>query len=432
MEPFTVGVIGSVVLLVLLILGVHVGIALGTVGFVGLSILMGPGSAIAYTASAIFYVITNYMFIVLPLFIIMGFLASQGGVARETYDSLEKWIGNVRGGSGIATVWACAVFGLFTGSAMVAAATFTRVSAPELRRMGYEKSFTYGLIASSSTIAMLIPPSALAVIYGLISGDSISKLLLGGIGPGLTITVIYTMGIFLLLKINPSLAGTPKATVATLKEKFLALPYMWPVAVIAAILIGGIYGGVFTTIEAGAAGAAAILLIGVILRRIRWSDVKRSAVDTVEVCAMVFLIFACARVFSRFLTIAGISSWILNFTFDLNLSPLAFTIAVTVVFIILGFFLDSVSMLTLVLPLVIPVVKALGIDPIWFAMVQLVAIHVGMITPPFGICVYVTLGAAEKDVSLEDIFRGVLPFVLFMAISLVLIIIFPQLCTWAY
>ena len=430
MDAFAVGIVGVIILLILLVTGVHIGIALGMVGLAGIAVLTSPVTAISTAVTTIFYFVTEYTFILLPFFILMGLIAAQGGIAREIYDGLDKWVSNIRGGAGIATVGACAAFGLCTGSSVVAAATFTRVSAPPLRKMGYEKKFVYGIITSSAAIAMLIPPSGLAVIYGLLSGESVGKLLIAGIGPGVLMTVIFGLGLLVTIRLKPHLVGSSKLVNVTWKERVLALPQMWPVAVIGGVVIGGIFLGVFTVVEAGAVAAFVILLIGLVSRRLSWGDAKAGFLEAVSTSVMIFFIFASARVFSRFLALSGISSSIAKTIIDFDLSPLIFVISISVVFLMLGCFLDSISMLCIMIPLVSPVVEGMAIDPIWFAMVVIMAIEVGLITPPVGLNVFVTKGVAEADVSLEDIFSGVLPFFFLMLLTLVLVIAFPVFSTW--
>lgn len=430
MEATLVGIVGIVSLLVLLIMGVHVGIALGLVGFIGLAALTSLGTATTIASTSAFYFVTNYSLIVLPLYISMGLLASQAGIARDAYRALDKWIGHIRGGTGLATIGGCAAFGTCTGSAMVAAATFARVSAPSLRELGYDKRFTYGLIASSGAIAMLIPPSALAVVYGVLAEVSIGRLMLAGIGPGILMTAIFSLGILLIVRIRPQLIGVRQASTVSWRERVLAIPAMWPIGLVAAVIIGGMYTGLFTIVQAGAVGAFAIALVGLVPGKLSGVDIKRATVESVQVTAMVYLLFFSARIFSRFLVLSGITPMLINTIIGLNLSPIAFVIAIAILFVVLGALLDSISMIAIVIPTILPVIGILAIDPIWFAMVVLVAIHVGLITPPVGLNVFATKGAAEADVSLEDIFRGVLPFLLLMAITLVLVIAFPQISNW--
>ena len=430
MENSLVGAIGGIVFLILVILGVHIGIALGVVGLVGIAVLTSPATAVSSAVTTVFYFVTEYTFILLPFFILMGIVAGQGGISRDLYSGLDKWIGNVRGGAAIATVFACALFGLCTGSAMVAAVTFTRVSAPSLRELGYDKRFVYGLIASSGAIAMLIPPSALAVIYGLLSGESVGKLLIGGIGPGVLMTLLFTLGVVGMIWMKPSLAGPGRSCAVTFKERVIALYQMWPVAVIGGVVIGGIYLGVFTVVEAGAVASFAILVIGFSSGHLSWKDAKAGVLESVNISVMVFFIFASARLFSRFLALSGVSAYMANTIIGFGLSPIGFVIGISIIFIILGCFLDSVSMLCIMVPLLLPVVKEMKIDPIWFAMVVIVAIHIGLITPPVGLNVFATKGVAESDVSLEDIFAGVLPFFFLMVATLALVIAFPAISSW--
>ncbi len=430
MEPFVIGIIGIALLVLLLACGVHIALALGAVGLFGSIFLVGFDASAWMGTKVVYGIVANRAFIVLPLFIFMGLMAGAAGMSRALYQSLALWVGRLRGGLGIATIGSCAGFGVCTGSSLVTAAVFAKVSAPEMRRQGYDKKAAYGICASGGAIGMLIPPSILLVIYGIISQLSVGKLLIAGLAPGIILTLTFSMGIVAMSSISPASYGRAYVTKATWRERFSSLKSMWSIVVVAAIVIGGLFSGIFNPTEAGAFGALAILIIAMFTTGSeRWKTLSSGILESISITAMIFFILVGAGIFARFLALSGISTWMLGLVIDAGLSNITFVIAMAAVYLIMGCFLDSISMLSITLPVIIPVVGALGIDPIWFAMVTVLAIEVGLITPPVGLNVYATKGVAESDVSLEDVFRGVLPFFLMMLVSLAIIIAFPWLST---
>jgi tripartite ATP-independent transporter DctM subunit len=429
MDPFLTGILGVLVLFFMLAVGVHIGVALGVVGVLGMLVIIGLEAGVTLLATTSFHFATNPEFIVMPLFILMGLLAMMGGISEATYSALSKWIGKLRGGLGIATVGACTAFGTVSGSALVTATVFARVSCPEMRRQGYSKGLAYGIVSSAGAIGMLIPPSLLAVVYGLLTLESIGDLLIAGIAPGVLLAVVFTGGILVMAYTNPTLAP-PVTFDITWGQRLSSLKDFWPIGIAGLVVIGGIYSGFFTPSEAGAFGALAILLIAIFWGGMRWPQLRMALNETVSITAMIFLILIAAKVFSRFMMLSGVAPKLVNTILDLGLGPLGLVITMAILYLILGAFLDSISMLSITIPVIYPAVQALGIDPMWFAMVVILAIHVGLITPPVGLNVYAVKGVAEPDVSLEDIFRGTIPFFFMMLLALAIIIAFPILSTW--
>lgn len=429
MEPFTIGILGLVVLLVLISLGVHVAIALLVVGFFGTTILAGVAPALTQVAGNAFYYVASETFVVIPLFILMGMLATSTGFSSDAYRGLNTWFGRLRGGLGIATVGGCTIFGTVCGSSLVTAAVFARLSAPEMRRQGYEKKFAYAISSSAGTIGMLIPPSILMVIYGILTQESVGKLLIGGIAPGLLLFIIFSFGIVIMTRLNPSLAPQPAAGVkVTWRQRFAALGLMWPAVLTFGIIVGGISFGVFTPSEAGAVASFVFLVIFFAYRR-PFQELKTALMDTISTTGMLFLLLVGAMIFGRFLVLSGIATALAGLVVGSGFPPVVVVIMSVFVYILLGCFLDSISMLSITIPAMYPAIMAMGIDPIWYAMVVITAIHIGTITPPVGVNVYAVKGVAEADVSLEDLFRGVLPFLLMMVIAVVILIAFPALST---
>jgi tripartite ATP-independent transporter DctM subunit len=428
-DPFLIGIIGILALFLFLAAGVHIGVALGVVGVLGTMATIGLTGSVSLLATTSFHFAINPEFVVMPLFILMGLLAMMGGISEATYSALGKWVGTIRGGLGIATVGACTAFGTVSGSALVTASVFARVSCPEMRRHGYSKGLAYGIVSSAGAIGMLIPPSLLAVVYGLLTLESIGDLLIAGIAPGMLLAFVFTGGILVIAYFNPTAAPAAPYKI-TWRDRLVSLKDFWPIMLSGAVVIGGIYGGVFTPTEAGAFGALTILLIAVFWGGMHWPQLRTALNETVSITAMIFLILIAAKVFSRFMILSGVAPRMVNAILDIGLTPIGLVIALAILYIILGAFLDSISMLSITIPVFYPAVQAMGIDPMWFAMVVILAIHVGLITPPVGLNVYAVKGVAEPDVTLEDIFRGTMPFFIMMLLALAIIIAFPILSTW--
>lgn len=430
MDPLTVGVLGIVCLLVFLALGVHIGVALGFVGFLGSSLIVGVDASMWGSVNAMYHKLASFELITVPLFVLMGYLASAGDLSTNIFRTLRQWIGKVRGGLGIATVCSCTIFGTICGSSLVTASVFAMVAAPQMRLQGYDKRLAYGICASSGLIGMLIPPSILMVVYGYLSGLSVGKLLIGGITPGLLLTVLYSATILTLVRVRPHLVGSVPLPDATLREKLLDLLKLWPIMVVAAVIFVGIFGGVFNPTEAAAVATFVILLLLFYLKRrqswtLLWSSIK----DTGRTSAMIFLIMGSASIFSQFLVLSGVTESVAQYVIGMGLSKWTFVIFVSIIYLIMGCFLDSISMLSITIPLFNPVLPKMGIDPFWYAMIVIMAIEIGMITPPVGLCVYGAKAVAESDVSLEDVFAGMMPFFWASLVSLVIIIAFPRLTT---
>ena len=431
MSSFVIGLFGIGGLAVLLVLGVHIGVALGFIGLLGTWAIVGFEPALWGAVNVFYDQVASFSLITVPLFIAMGYLASAGKLSSNIFSSLNQWIGKVRGGIGIATVGSCTLFGTICGSSLVTSSVFSIIAAPEMRRQGYDKSLSYGICASSGLIGMLIPPSILMVVYGVLSGDSVGKLLVAGITPGIVLGILYSFVIILLPLFRPGLIEKPGNQAITILAKIKNLVHLWPVAVVVLIIFGGIFGGVFTPTEAGAIATFVVLLLLILLeKKNSIHPILQALADTARTSAMIFLIFGGAAVFSQFLVLTGIASRTAEFIIGMGLSRISFLLVVSVFYILLGCVLDSISMLSITIPLLHPVLGSMGIDPIWYAVVVVVAIEIGMITPPVGLCVYGAKAVAEADVSLEDIFKGVLPFFLVSLFALLLFIFVPRLSTY--
>ncbi|MFC2001825.1 TRAP transporter large permease [Chloroflexota bacterium] len=431
MDPLLIGILGIVFLLFFLACGVHIALALGVVGLIGSILIKGFMQGVALASLVAFYKVAEPVLLVLALFVFMGTLGGAVGISRDLYSTLSLWVGRLRGALGIATVFSCAGFGVVTGSSVATASIFARVSAPEMRRQGYDKRLAYGICASAGPIGMFIPPSNLIVFYSVMANLSTARLLMAGIVPGVIMTVIFIVGIMALGYIKPALVGgsAPPVT-ATWRKRLTSLRLLWPIIICGLIIIGGIFGGVFSPNEAAAWGAMVIMLITVLTTgHRRWNIITKGVLDAVSMTAMMFFIMIGAAVFARFLMLSGITPLALGYVTTLGLSNAGFVIIMTAIYLVMGCFLDAISMLSITLPMIVPVVKAMGIDPIYFAMVAILAIEVGLITPPVGLNVYVAQAVAEPDVSVEDVFRGSALFFILDLVLLSILIAFPTLTT---
>ena len=443
MEPFLVGLFGLIILLVLLALGAHVGIALAVSGFIGLWYILGFDRALIMSVSSIYGKVSHTALVTLPLFVLVGFLASGGGISRDIYKSLDMMIGRFKSGLGIATVIACTAFGTVCGSSLVTAAVFAKISAPEMRRRGYSKDLAYGICAASGSIGMLIPPSILAIVYGMLSGISIGKLLIAGIVPGLLWAFLFSITIPIVARVVPSsiVSATEGLPSYTLWEKIKSLHLWWPVIVSGSIIFGGIYGGVFTPTEASAVAVFVLfvyyLYLSIFSRdsaqrtpKEKFNELKMILVDTATTSAMIFFVFGSATIFSHFTLMTGLANKLTTFVTGMGLSNLNLVILFAIIYLLLGCLMDSISMLCITINLFNPIVANAGIDPIWYAIVVILSIEVGFITPPFGINLYSVLGVAEKDVDIKNMIVGSFPFFVAELISLIIIFAFPILSTY--
>ena len=406
------------------------GAALGLAGMLGMFFIVGPNASV-YTASTLsFDSVSNYSLIIVPIYVAMGILASDSGLSADAYECLRIWLGRVRGSLGIATLGACTLFGTMCGSSIVTAAVFAKISAPEMRKMGYSKKAAYGICTAGGIIGMLIPPSVLIVVYGILSRDSIGRLLIGGIVPGLMLTLFFSLGVIILSYMKsggiPSTITAPKTT---WREKFISLKMIWGVLATFAIVVGGLMSGAYSPSEAGSV-ATLLLLIIFIFKKRKFGPaekLKKALLDTVAISAMIFLILIGAGLFSRLMVLSTVAPTVLNLVTDWGLSPIMFLFIVCIGYTVMGCFFDSISMLSITLPILQPAALALGISPLHFAMVVILIINIGVITPPVGLNVYGVKGVAEPDVTLEDLFASVIPFFLLSLLALFLLIFFPVL-----
>ncbi len=422
-------------MLVLIYSGMHVAIALILLSFVGVWVLRGNFDIASNMLVLAFKdSISDYLFGVVPLFVLMGLLVAVAGIGRDTFEVAAQVFRKVLGGLGIATVAANAVFAAITGISIASAAVFTKVAVPEMIRHGYTPRFAVGVVAGSSVLGMLIPPSLLFILYGVLTEQSVGSLFIAGVLPGILLSLVYCAGIFAMGKWWPSFIGGRSAeSYDTSQDMSIAemANKLAPIVILVALVLGGIYGGYFTPTEAGAAGALGALLISLIKRRLTWASFWQVLVQTGHTTSSICFLIIGASLYSRMLAMSGMPGWLGNWVIESGMGVTGILIALLFVVILLGTILDSASIMLLTLPIAIPILTSTGVDLIWLGVLVILAVEIGLLTPPFGIAVFVvkaTLGPTSP-VTLGDIFAGAAPFAAMMFLVLVIVFLFPWLAT---
>lgn len=428
MDPVIVGVIGTILVFFLLFLGMPIAFALMLVGFAGIAYLTSLEAALPVAARTVYEVSAFYPYTVIPLFIVMGGFAGSSGMTRELYGTFDKWFRKLPGGLAIATIGACAGFAAVSGSSVATAATMGTIALPEMKRFNYHPRLSTGSIAAGGTLGFLIPPSIGFIVYGMMTEQSIGKLLVAGMIPGLTLAAAYIAIIVVRVKLNPSLAPASPEPVSW-REKFTALTGIWEPLAIFLVVMGGIYLGFFTPTEAGAIGATVLFLVALIKRKLTGQNLVQALQEAIRISVMVLFLVAGANVFSYFLALSMIPMEVAAWVAGLQVSPYLIHAIIVIIYLFLGCFLDAISMMVLTLPVIFPIILALGFDPIWFGVIAVLMMEAGLITPPMGLNIFTVAGVA-KDVPVEEIFRGTLPFLLSIFAIVILITIFPKLAVF--
>jgi len=427
LEPITMGIFGLSAIFILVVLGMRIAFATALVGFVGIwsmKNIVVAGKVLGFLPHAI---VAHYSLSVIPLFIIMGYYAYYAGLTDDIFHTARQWIGHLPGGLAIATVFGCAGFAACTGASTASAAIMGRVAIPEMRKYGYHPRLAAGVVAASGTLASLIPPSVVLVIYGIITEQSIGALLIGGFIPGVISAVIYAGMIYARVKITPELGKLQPAV--SWGERFRSLKGTWGVMLLIILIVGGIYSGVFTPTEAGGAGAFGAFLMALAMRRLTLARFKESLLETGHTTIMIFSIIVGVLIFVRFLALTGLPREFSEFVLELPLPPIVVIFMILGIYVFLGMFLDAIGMMMLTLPIVFPSVVALGFDPIWFGIILVKMCEICLITPPVGLNVYIVRSVAP-DIPLEEIFRGIIPFLAMDILTVILFVLFPQIITF--
>ncbi len=428
MSTDAVAVTGFVSLFALMMLRVPVGIAMGTVGVLGFGYLIGDiHPALKLLSQSPIRTATDAEFAVIPLFLLMGAFASASGMSRELFRASNTFLGHLRGGLGVATIAACGGFAAICGSSVATAATFSKVAYPEMRQFGYPQSFATGVIAAGGSLGIMIPPSTVFAVYGLITEQDIGKLFIAGIIPGIIAVGMYIVTINLIAFFRPGFL--PKTPRHSWTERLEALKDIWAVVLLFIFIIGGLYAGMFTATEAAGMGAAGAFIIAVVRRKLSRADFWNCLIESLRTTAAVFTILIGALIFGYFLTITQTPQKLTAFLTGLGLGPYGVLVLILLMYLVLGCIMDAMAMIILTVPIVFPVIQALGFDPIWFGVVIVMTVELGLIHPPVGMNVFV-IKSVIREVKLSTVFYGVMPFVLTDILRLAIIITFPILATW--
>ena len=424
MTPTTIGIIGLVFLFIFLILRMPVAIAMLVVGFIGTWVMNGTTPALTSLSGEAFEIVSFFELSVVPLFVLMGNLAGVSGMSKDLYEAAYKWFGHFRGGLASATIVGCAGFAAMSGSSIAAAVTMGRVALPEMKRFNYGDSLATGAVAAGGTLGILIPPSTGMIIYAILTEQSIGKLFIAGVIPGLLLTSLFLVAIYIVTTLKPELG--PAGQKATFSEKIGSLKNAGTIIFIVAITIGGIYFGWFTPVEAAGVGAFLTLTVALLRKNLSWENTKFVVFQTLRTTATVFMILIGAHVFIPFMALSEIPSDLVSFLTSINVGDLGVLIIILVTYVVLGTFLEGLAMLVLTLPIVYPLILELGLSPIWFGVVVVIVLEMGLISPPVGVNVFVVKGIAP-DVPMNTIFRGIWPFWFAMGLCLVILVALPEL-----
>ena len=422
-----VAVLGFVSLFALMLLRVPVGMAMGLVGVCGYTWIVGFGPAFKNIGHTTMRTVTDYNFAVIPLFLLMGSFASTSGMSRELFRAANAFLGHLRGGLGIATIAACGGFAAICGSSVATAATFSRVAYPEMRRYGYPQSFATGVIAAGGTLGIMIPPSTVFAVYGLITEQDIGKLFVAGILPGILAIAMYMLTVTVIGYCKPGYL--PAGVRASWSERLEGVREVWATLLLFAFVIGGIYGGFFTATEAAGMGAAGAFVLGIARRRLSPTDIRRSLLEATRTTAAVFTVLIGAILFGYFLTITQTPQKVTEFLTGLGLGRYGILALIMLMYLVLGCLMDALAMIILTVPIIFPVIKQLGFDPIWFGVIIVMTVELGLIHPPVGMNIFVIKSVVE-DAKISTIFYGVLPFIITDVLRLIILIAFPMIALW--
>jgi tripartite ATP-independent transporter DctM subunit len=423
-----VGISSIVVVVALVMLRVPVAVAMGSVGTIGYAIVDDWSSALNRLGNTPFELAEGYSLSVVPLFLLMGAIAARSGMSHDLFRAANGLFAGRRGTVAMAAVGACAAFGAICGSSLATAATMSRIAIPEMRRLGYDERLAAGAVASGGTLGILIPPSVILIIYAVMAQDSVAHLFAAGLIPGLVLTALHVVVIWVLVRFRPQLAPAAQASMAW-PARLRALRAMWQVAVLFAVSVGGIYAGLFSPTEAAAVGCLGAIVIGIATRRIGPGELLASLTETVRTTAVLFFIVIMAFVYAYFLILTQLPQGIVGFITATDLSPLTVMLLLIAFYLLLGCFLDSLGMILLTVPVFLPLVLELGYDSIWFGVLVVLVVEIGLITPPVGMNLFV-IRAQQPDISIATLYRGVLPFLFAGGAAIALLLAFPGIALW--
>jgi C4-dicarboxylate transporter, DctM subunit len=427
MSPTIAGAVGIVILILLFAMRIPVAFAMGIMGFLGFGYLVSPNAALNMIAIDLFEIFSSYNLTVIPMFVLMGCIAFRIGMSKRIFDASYVLLGSVRGGLALASILGSAAFAAICGSTNATAAAMGTVALPQMKRFGYADSLAAGCVASAGTLGILIPPSALLIIYGIISEQSIGKLFIAGLVPGIILALSFTVVVWIICWREPQIG--PPGPSTTFMQKVKTLPALIEVAVLFALVLGGLMTGWFSATQAGGAGAAAVLLLGFVRRGLTKERLIDASKDTLLITCMVMFVLLGAILFGRFMAVTKIPFVLSGWIGELALPPTLIIILIIFIHLIGGCFMDGLAMIMLTVPILLPTVVTLGYDPIWFGIIITLIVEMGAITPPVGINVYVIKGIAS-EIPLQTIFKGIFPFLWALVVVSILLTVFPQIVTF--
>ncbi|WDP90955.1 MAG: TRAP transporter large permease [Desulfobacter sp.] len=427
MSPILAGIAGIFIMLLMFTTRMPVAFVMALVGFGGFSLMISPEAGLVLLSRNVFETFASYDLTTIPLFILMGQLGFNSGISKRLYDAGYKFLGAVRGGLAMATVSACTAFGAVCGSSPATAATMATVGLPEMKRFGYDDELSTGAVASGGGIGMIMPPSVVLIIYGILTEQSIGQLFVAGIFPAILVTLLFIGAIYLRCRMAPELG--PAGESFTWSEKVKALMGLGETLAVFALVVGGIFYGLFTPTEAAAVGAFGVLAIAVARKQITWKGFVKSLMETLQTSCMVLMLITGAVIFGKFLAVTRIPFEIADWVGGLNMSPVLVMGVIILIYFIGGCFMDALAFVTLTVPIFFPVVMELGFDPVWFGVIVVMVTEMGVITPPVGINVYVVYGVAKnvlaEPVRLEKIFKGITPFLMAVMLGVLILVCCP-------
>jgi tripartite ATP-independent transporter DctM subunit len=423
MDPFLIGVIGIIILILLLFSKMPIGAGMAIVGFMGFAAVVGFEPALGVLRTVPYTTFSEQSLSVIPLFLLMGAFAFNSGMSEDLFNAVYKWLGHFRGGVAMATIVACACFAAISGSSLATAATLGAIALPEMKKYKYQDALATGAVAAGGSVGILIPPSVILILYGIITEQSIGKLFLAGIIPGLMEAGFYIITVYYLTLLDPKRG--PRGPKTTLKEKVESLKSAWEVMLLFLVVIGGIYRGIFTPTEAAGIGAFGTFFFALLRKRLTWGSFKLSLTDTVQTTGMLFLIILGAMIFGYFLSVTRLPMEFAAIVSDLPVNRYVVLVIILCITLLLGCIMDSMAIVLLTIPVFYPLIQQLGFEPIWFGILVVRVTEMGLITPPVGLNVFIIKGIS--GVSIKTIFRGITPFLIADVLQVIVLLLFPQI-----
>ncbi|MEW9922197.1 TRAP transporter large permease [Marimonas sp. MJW-29] len=432
MTPFDIGAIAILVLVLLILIGMPIGIGMLATSFTAVAFIRNETVSVRMMTQVANDSLEEYLFAVVPLFVLMGLLVTVSGVGKDTFDVFQKLLNRITAGLGVATVFANAVFAAITGISIASATVFSRIAVPEMRRHGYTNRFATGVVAGSSVLGMMIPPSLLMIVYAVLAEQSVGRMFLAGVGPGILLALAFTVTILILATTRRSFVfeSGDEAAYEDIGLMEIVIKAV-PILSLMVLVLGGLYGGFLNPTEAGAAGAFGALVIALLRRSLDRQTFWRLLVETGQITVSVLFLILAATFFSRMLALSGVPRELAEFFLSGDIGPYGFLFAYIVLIVALGCLIDSISIMLIVLPIALPVADAAGLDLIWFGVITVISVEIGLLTPPFGLSVYTIKSAMDDpDLKVGEIFRGAVPFIIAMLVTLLIIILIPSIATW--